>query len=113
MTTTYAITVGARPEIVWQWVVQIGRGRGGFYTYTWIENLLGADIHNLDHIDPDLQHLAGGDRIWMTPPRYLGRLKGQFWEVQHVEPCQALVMVRRPPQSAVVSTWSLVLEPKI
>jgi hypothetical protein len=34
------------PEKVWPWLVQMGQGRGGLYTYEWIENLLGAKIHN-------------------------------------------------------------------
>ena len=53
--TTYAITINAPPEQVWAWLVQIGRGRAGFYTYTWIERILGADIENLDYLDPRLQ----------------------------------------------------------
>jgi hypothetical protein len=57
--------------------VQIGRGRAGFYTYTWLENFIGADIHNNDYIDPKLQTLEVGDRIWLTPEHYLGRLPGQ------------------------------------
>ena len=65
--TTYAITIAVLPENVWPWLVQIGRGRGGFYTYTAIERLLGADIVNLDRIDPSLETLEPGDRIWMTP----------------------------------------------
>ena len=73
-TATNAITIAAPPEDVWPWIVQIGRGRAGFYTYTWIENLLGADIHNLDRIDPQLQEHRVGDRIWLTPEKYLGRL---------------------------------------
>jgi hypothetical protein len=51
-TTTYAITIAVPPQEVWPWLVQIGRGRGGFYTYTAIERLLGADVTNLDRIDP-------------------------------------------------------------
>jgi hypothetical protein len=50
--TTYAITIELPPDDVWPWLVQIGRGRGGFYTYTSIERFLGADIANLDRIDP-------------------------------------------------------------
>jgi hypothetical protein len=76
--TTYAISIAAPAESVWPWLVQIGRGRGGFYTYTAIERLLGADIDNLDRIDPGLQTLKPEDRIWMTPERYLSRLPGQF-----------------------------------
>ena len=65
--TTYAITIDAPPEQVWAWLVQIGRTRGGFYTYTGLERLLGADIENRDYLDPRLQTLNVGDRIWMTP----------------------------------------------
>jgi hypothetical protein len=61
--TAYAITIAAPPQEVWPWLVQIGRGRGGFYTYTAIERLLGADVANVDRIDPSLQTLEPGDRI--------------------------------------------------
>ena len=98
--TTYAITIAVSPENVWPWLVQIGRGRGGFYTYTAIERLLGADIVNLDRIDPSLQTLEPGDRIWMTPERYLGRLPGQFWRVRQVQPGLALVLERKPPEES-------------
>lgn len=47
-TVTNAVSIDVPPEKVWPWIVQIGRGRAGFYTYTWFENLIGADIHNLD-----------------------------------------------------------------
>ena len=92
-------------------MVQIGRGRGGFYTYTAIERLLGADIDNLDRIDPSLQTLTPGDRIWMTPERYLRHLPGQFWQVRQVQPGRALVLERKPPESPEPAIWSLVLEP--
>ena len=89
--------------------MQIGRGRGGFYTYTAIERLLGADIDNLDRIDPSLQTLKPGERIWMTPERYLGHLPGQFWRVRQVQPGRALVLERKPPESPQRAIWSLVL----
>ena len=47
----------------------------------------------------------------MTPERYLGKLPGQFWQVRSVEPGRALVMDRRPPDSALSATWTLVAEP--
>ena len=46
MQTTRAITIAAAREQVWPWLLQMGQGRGGLYTYEWIENLLGAKIHN-------------------------------------------------------------------
>jgi hypothetical protein len=109
--TTYAISIAAPPEEVWPWLVQLGRGRGGFYTYTAIERLLGADIDNLDRIDPSLQTLKPGERIWMTPERYLGHLPGQFWRVRQVQPGRALVLERKTPESLQRAIWSLVLQP--
>jgi hypothetical protein len=109
--TTYAISIAAPAEKVWPWLVQIGRGRGGFYTYTAIERLLGADIDNLDRIDPNLQTLKPGDRIWMTPERYLDHLPGQFWRVGQVQPGRALVLERKPPESPQPAIWSLVVQP--
>ena len=45
---TMAITIRAAPSDIWPWLVQMGQGRGGFYTHEWVENLLSADIHNAD-----------------------------------------------------------------
>jgi hypothetical protein len=38
--STRAITINAPAESVWPWLVQLGYGRGGFYSYDWLENLL-------------------------------------------------------------------------
>ena len=43
---TLGTTIHAKPSAVWPWRVQDGAGRGGFYTYEWIEDVLGPDIHN-------------------------------------------------------------------
>jgi hypothetical protein len=39
LVTTRAGTVNASPAAIWPWLVQMGPGRGGAYTYDWIENL--------------------------------------------------------------------------
>ena len=36
---TRAVTVEARPEEIWPWLVQIGCKRAGWYSYDWIDNL--------------------------------------------------------------------------
>ena len=36
--TTRAITIAAPAEQVWPWLVQLGYGRGGWYSYDWIDN---------------------------------------------------------------------------
>ena len=62
--TTRAITIRARPEDVWPWLVQIGCGRGGWYSYDWIDN---DGKPSSRGIDPALQDLDVGDRIEMVP----------------------------------------------
>ena len=90
---TQAITINAPPEAVWQWLAQVGQDRGGFYTYTWLENLVGADIHNADEIHPEWQHLAVGDAWRLVPVAYLGGLgKEAASPVLMVEPGRALVL---------------------
>jgi hypothetical protein len=58
---TRAITIGAPPSAVWPWLVQMGRGRAGAYTYDWIENLFGLDMHSADRIHPERQGLEVGE----------------------------------------------------
>ncbi len=59
--STRAVSIDAQPAEVWPWLVQMGSGRGGAYTYDWIENLFGLGMHSADRILPQFQHLAVGD----------------------------------------------------
>jgi hypothetical protein len=61
--TTRAITIDAPVSAVWPWLVQIGQGRGGLYSYDWLENIFQLGIHSADAILPEFQHLAVGDII--------------------------------------------------
>lgn len=64
---THGITIAAPPEAVWPWIAQLGQDRGGFYTYTWLENLVGCDMANADHIVPAWQHPSVGDVVRLHP----------------------------------------------
>lgn len=91
--STQAITINAPADVVWQWLVQIGQDRAGFYSYTWLENLIGADIHNVNEIHPEWQHLAVGDVWRLAPPDYLWGLgKEAVTPVLISEPGHALVL---------------------
>ncbi len=59
--STRAVTIGAPVSAVWPWLLQMGSGRGGAYTYDWIENLFGLDMQSVDRVVPELQHLKVGD----------------------------------------------------
>jgi hypothetical protein len=65
--STRAVTIDAPPAAVWPWLVQMGSGRGGAYTYDWIENLFGLDMHSADEILPQFQRLAAGDVLPLGP----------------------------------------------
>ena len=61
---TRAITIEAPPAAVWPWLAQMGPApRGGAYTYDWVENLLGLNMHSADHVLPEFQHPEVGDTI--------------------------------------------------
>lgn len=62
--TTRAVAIAAPPEDVWPWLVQLGWGRAGWYSYDWIDN---DGRPSADSIVPDWQDLGVGDRILMTP----------------------------------------------
>jgi hypothetical protein len=67
MVSTRAITIDAPASAVWPWLVQMGVGRGGAYTYDWIERLLGLDMHSADEVVDDLQDVHVGDLLPMAP----------------------------------------------
>jgi hypothetical protein len=61
---TRAIQIAAPASAVWPWLAQMGPSpRGGAYTYDWIENLLGLNMHSVDTILPEFQHPQVGEVI--------------------------------------------------
>ena len=62
-TATRAITIGAPPELVWPWIVQMGYRRAGFYTYDLLDN---AGFDSARRILPQYQQLKIGDRMPMA-----------------------------------------------
>ena len=67
--TTHAVTIAAPPADVWPWLVQMGWGRGQWYTASWVDQLLFPENRpSAEAIVPELQSLAVGDRILDGPP---------------------------------------------
>jgi len=95
---TRAITVDAAASAVWPWIAQMGPlPRGGAYTYDWIENLLGLDMHSADRVLPDYQHPQVGETLGY------GKNRMRF---ERVEPRR--VLATRSEDGNWV--WSFVLE---
>jgi hypothetical protein len=82
---THAVTINAAAHDVWPWLVQMGQTRGGFYSYTWLENLVGCHMHNADEIIPQWQELKVGDSVWLHP-------KAPPLKVAAIEPGSAIVL---------------------
>jgi hypothetical protein len=61
--TTRAIPIQAPPDRIWPWLVQMGSGRAGTYSYDWVENLFGLDMHSAKVILPQFQELKVGDEF--------------------------------------------------
>ena len=65
---TRAIDIHAPASAVWPWIAQMGPSpRGGAYTYDWIENLLGLDMHSADSVLPEFQDPQVGDGFGYGP----------------------------------------------
>jgi hypothetical protein len=102
LNSTMAITIDARPEEVWPWLAQMGDPpRAGYYSYTWIERLVGLQIENVDTILPQFQSLRVGEALDT----------GGKMRVLAVEPGHHLVL--GPPDSVdtVRCTWAFGLYP--
>ena len=109
---TRAITVKAKAADIWPWLVQIGQGRGGYYSYPWLEKLMGLRVEHADKINPAWQQLKEGDIIPAEPD-------GSGYRVITVEPGRALVLGAQEKDEGVswsftllyqAFTWAFVLE---
>ena len=89
--STRALTINAPPDAVWPWLVQIGQGRGGLYSYDELENLAGLDIHSADGILPDHQHLEPGDIV------RLGKPGAPCFRVASADTGRSLVLISADP----------------
>ena len=68
--STRAVTIDAPANAVWPWIAQMGPSpRGGAYTYDWIENLLGLNMHSVERVLAEFQHPQVGDTIGYGPNR--------------------------------------------
>jgi len=106
LTATQAITVGTSAEQVWPWIVQLGQGRGGFYSYDALENLVGCNIDSADQIVPEWQEINVGDQVKLHPEVGL--------DIAVVEPGRALVLRGGVPMGTAPPpydfTWAFVLQ---
>ncbi len=114
---THAITIKAPAARIWPWLVQIGQGRGGFYSYDWLENLVGCDIHNANQILPQFQELKLDSLVRLAPPPAKAGMPDLVFKVALIEPQRALVIVTPGSFEATAGTllpfasWAFILQP--
>jgi hypothetical protein len=95
LNATHAVTIKAPVREVWPWLVQMGQTRGGFYSYSWLENAVGCHLHNADRIVSGWQELKVGDEVWLHP-------KAPPLKVLRIDPGRAIVLEK---------CWTFVLQP--
>jgi hypothetical protein len=102
------VTVNASPEKIYPWIVQMGAGKGGMYSYTSIETyMLNCPLVNADRIHPEWQDLKVGDEVKMcpnepAPPPYI---------VAQLDPDRAVVLGHQE-NGRWVELWQFVIVPQ-
>jgi len=100
--TTRAITIDAWPAHVWPWLAQMGKGRGGLYSYDWLDRVFGVlDAPSADTLIARFQAIEAGDTIPIGG--------GPGWPVAIARPNELLLLDVR--QAGAHVTWAFVLEP--
>lgn len=100
LVATRAMTIDAHPQAVWPWLAQLGQGRGGFYSYDVLENLVGCDIHSSDVIVDQWQLPVAGDEFKLHPE--------VAPSVVEVRPGEALVVRGGAPMGEVSAPYDFV-----
>lgn len=99
---THAITIRSPPQDVWPWLVQMGAGRAGWYSYDFVDN---GGHRSTDRILPQFQTIDVGTVFPALPGAT------DAFVVLQYEPERWLVLGWVLPAERVpVTTWALVLE---
>lgn len=112
--TDHGITIDAPPAAVWPWLLQMGWGRGAWYTARWVDRLLfPANGPSAERIVPELQDISVGSFIPDGPPETKTGL-----HVVELQPQRALVLRSNShlpmswrDRAALDWTWVFVLTP--
>lgn len=101
---THGVEIEASAAEVWPWVAQIGADRGGFYSYQWLENLIGCRVQNADVTHPEWE-AAMGDPLSLhpkAPPLTIVAEERGRWFVARGAP---------DPAASVQASWLIFVEP--
>ncbi|MBA2648584.1 MAG: hypothetical protein H0U75_03110 [Legionella sp.] len=102
ITSTRAISINAKRSDVWMWLIQLGADRGGFYSYYFIEKMLGYKTRHQNIIKPEFMTMKAGDLI-----------RGSIDESRSIIPYNFLVLYVKPEESFVLDKWGTFLLRKV
>jgi hypothetical protein len=117
-TVTHAVNIDADPQFVWPWIVQVGQDRSGFYSYRFLENLVGCEMPEVHRVVPEWQNRAVGDTVWFaTPKHFRGRAR---MVVAQLRPERAMTLASpedwkrfQAGDEGLDTTWTFALIPKL
>ena len=107
---THGVEIDAPPGEVWPWIAQLGADRGGFYSYQWLENVMGCGLKNAESIHPDWA-IAEGDALVLhprMPPLPVVALEHGHFFVVHA-PVDAAARAAGKPWAE--ASWLFLIEP--
>jgi hypothetical protein len=101
---THGVEIDASAAAVWPWIAQIGATRGGFYSYQWLENVIGCEVRNAEVTRPEWE-AKPGDPLALHP-------KAPPLEIVAVERGRWFVARgAADPAAPVQGSWLLFVEP--
>ncbi|MBX9298716.1 hypothetical protein [Chromobacterium piscinae] len=98
VTATRAITINTSKAEVWKWLIQLGADRGGFYSYSFIEEALGYETRYQNAITPEFKEIKVGDLV-----------RGSINEKHSIVPYSFKVLYVKPEESIVLDKWGTFL----
>ncbi|MFM9434737.1 hypothetical protein ACFDR9_001798 [Janthinobacterium sp. CG_23.3] len=98
ITATRAISINASRSEVWKWLIQLGADRGGFYSYSFIEEALGYETRHQDAITPEFKEIKAGDLV-----------RGSINEKHSIVPYNFEVLYVKPEETFVLDNWGTFL----
>lgn len=107
---THAVAIDAPAADVWPWIAQIGADRAGFYSYAWLENLVGCGVRDADRIHPEWEAREGGDLVLhpRMPPLRITSVEHGRHVVAHAPADRAARAAGRPWSEG---SWLFSVEP--
>jgi hypothetical protein len=98
-----AVDVEVPPEVVWPWLVQLGKSRSGWYLTRGVERFLPRKNRAIRRVDEQWQGLKVGDVV----PDWGG--KHETFEVRAIDPGHSIVYWSQRGRTEL--TWAITLVP--